>query len=149
MVVFPPETTVFDERPEHLFDEEGVPFGLTEDRPAQLRGQLRRRQHALREPVALVCGEVMKHEPSDVRALAERVRVSGPIGEEKEHPRGDDAVGQVEEELLRGLVDPVEVLHDQNEGPELMGSIETIVASRVVGLVPARLRETRLPTETR
>ena len=52
-----PECPHLQERFEHLLQKEGIPFRLADDEVTQLRGELGHRQHARREPEAVVVGQ--------------------------------------------------------------------------------------------
>ena len=72
-----------------------------------------------------------------IAAVAERVAVAGPVGEKDEGRKRRHGLGQVLDELLGRLVDPVKVLHHEHEGAALRRALEAR-AERAEGLAAAR-----------
>ena len=65
---------------------------------------------------AVLSGEGRRRDPHVISPLAERMAVSRPVGEDEEHGQGGHAVRQGDEQLLGGIVDPVQVLDDDDLG---------------------------------
>ena len=99
-----------------LLHEEGVARSLGEDEVAELGDHLPFGEDGLDEFGAGGEGELV-HPDGRVRGFAPpAVGVLGPVEEDEEDGGVREPADQVVQELLRGLVDPVEVLDDEDEG---------------------------------
>ena len=65
--------------------------------------------------------------------------IARPVREEQKRPRRRNGLGQKRKELLRGPIDPVQILHDQDERPPLRGAKE-VGLERTEGLAATRQR---------
>ena len=99
-----------------LLHEEGVPRCLAQDEVAKLGDDLPFGEDGLDEFGACRDGELIDPD-SGVRGLASpSVGVFGSVEDDEEYGGMCEPADEVVQELFRGLVDPVEVLDDEDKG---------------------------------
>jgi len=127
------QRAVLDERLHDLLDEERVSLGTRGDELVQRVGHARRLQHGLGHAPHLRLCEGLERQACVVAVIAEGMAVARAVAQQQQHPQGRHRTRHVAEELLRGAVDPVDVLDHQHEGRLLAEALET-GADRAEGL---------------
>ena len=103
-----------DERPNALFEEERVPLGGVDQesrQPTELGVADQRVKQFLRAPAR----QRVDPDLAIVRLAAPAVTVFGTVTDEQQYRSGRQAFDHALEDCLRLAVDPVEILHDENQ----------------------------------
>ena len=112
-----------------LLHKERVPPSSCKDEVSQLRHNFSTLQNGLHQLRAALCRKMIQSDPVVIRFAAPLVRVFWPIKNDQQDPCVSHPTDQVIYELLRELIDPVQVLHCNNQGPILTLSDEQISES--------------------
>ena len=105
-------------RPGQLLGEEGVALGLGDDHLDGGLVDLGGADHVPGQAQALRGRERLERDLGREGPVHPRRPVSRPVGGDEQDARTRDDIDERPEVLLRGPVDPVEVLHDQHQGPQ-------------------------------
>ena len=110
-----PQAAVLDERAGHLLDEERIALGLRGDERLRLGRELRAAEQRARHRGDVGRGERLERDPQVVAPIAERVAVAGPMRAHQERAHRRHGGGDERQVLLRGGIDPVQVLDDDDD----------------------------------
>ena len=111
---------------QELLDVEGIPLGATVDERHERRGRLGIPTDDLGElradeVVQLIVTQGRERELVELRERLDAQRLAHvrarSIGEHDEHPLGHDRARDLDEQVARELVEPVAVLHHQDQRP--------------------------------
>jgi hypothetical protein len=103
--------------PGQLLEEKWIALGFVEDDPGS-RARIRHvGEQRAQDRKALVGGQRPERELGRVGAVHPGGSVSRPVGREQEDAGSGQTIDQRPEVGLRGLVDPVEILHHQDHRP--------------------------------
>ena len=102
-----------EERPRHLLDVERVPFRLGEDELLEVRGHAGAEQSG-RHGRCILLGEAFEVDVREVGAQSEGLVPARPMREHEHDGLAGHVIDEIRQELRRGVVDPVEVLDEQD-----------------------------------
>ncbi len=115
MTVFLAQRTVFEERRGDLLDEERIAFGLGCYQRADLFRQYRHTERSQGHLGRLLLGERLQRQTLVVAAVAEAMLVARSIRADEHGTRSGYRLGEKAQQLFGGLVDPVQILDDDDD----------------------------------
>ena len=108
--------TTLRHREGQLFEKERIAFGLGEDRLGYRARHGIRPQHGSHDRETGLAGQGSQREVRGVGAIDPRRPVPGPIRRDEKDRRRREALDEERQILLGSLVDPVQVLHEEDDG---------------------------------
>ena len=109
---------VVEQRSAQLLDEEGIAFRLVEDRPRHRLRCWRLAKDGARHRQAILGREWAQRDLRRVGLVDPCHTVAGPVGHDDEDRQASQTFSQRAQVLLRGCVDPVQVLNPEDQWPD-------------------------------
>lgn len=111
------DNAALQKRPGDLFDIKRIPLGLAGDELLQILGNFCHAKHCRDDGPTFGLAERMQGDLGVVRLLTPAMVVTRAVDQEEHDAGSAEALAEQVKERLRGLIDPMRILHCQNEWP--------------------------------